>query len=526
MSSSGEATIKCADADSHGTTKLLRESQSPATGAMMMTGDAGVDEVRAYLPDLKDKRVLLLGAGIRQNTEALAQLAGHLTLADHNQDVLDSIKTTCLPQDHISFMCGDVTELEFAGGSFDLVFVDRLLTSLGDDDLTRVLVRILDWLTPGGYLFILETCDLRSGHWCPDMPTVFRSPLQYFQMLQATTSTQAAFTPIRAKSCLSYIQHKGDPSQLCILAERVNKDEQVTETHFPHSVIFQMEWLLGNTWNSTEGETTTREFCLGLGLVPGQRVLDVGSGGGESAFFMARYYGVHVHGVDLSSNMFCLALQRQATLEEKLRKRIHFEMKDILEGDYPAGSFDVIYSRNVLLYIHQKAELLRKFKGWLKPGGTLFITDYCRGTASPSQDVFDFENRRRRGLEVRYTGENNTSGTSTVISLLVIRKKRNNFQTVRKMRVTEGLEDFGESRPLNMVTVDDYSELMRSSGFTEVKVEDFGPQYSRTKEAELRAILPTRLAFLQEYPQEVFDDLVNITRNKRVYEMGLVIHYA
>ncbi|XP_071515151.1 uncharacterized protein [Panulirus ornatus] len=290
-----------------------------------------------------------------QYTEALAQLAGHLTLADHNQDVLDSIKTTSLQQDHVSFMCGDVTELRIKSSP--------------------------------------------AGHWCPDVPTVFRSPLQYFQMLQATTSTQAAFTPIRAKSCLSYIQHKGDPSQLCILAERVNKDEQVTETHFPHSVIFQMEWLLGNTWSSTEGETTTREFCLGLGLVPGQRVLEVGSGAGESAFFMARYYGVHVHGVDLSSNMFCLALQRQATLEEKLRKRIHFEMKDILEGDYPAGFFDVIYSRNVLLYIHQKAELLRKFKGWLKPGGTLFITDYCRGTASPSQDVFDFENRRNQMAE-------------------------------------------------------------------------------------------------------------------------------
>ncbi|XP_071514772.1 uncharacterized protein [Panulirus ornatus] len=462
------ATSLRPDTDDQRRTKLVKESQSPTTGDMIVTADAGVDEaereeVLAYLPDFRGKKVLLLGSGSRRYTEALAQLVGHLTLADHTQPFDDSSKATNLSQDHITSMCGNVTELEFAAGSFDLVFVDRLLTSLGDDDLTRVLVRILDWLTPGGYLFILETCDLRSGHWCPDVPTAFRSPLQYFKMLQATTSTQATFTPIRAKCCLSYIQHKGDPSQVCILAQRVNKDEierykEAINIRYSQSWIFQLEWMLGHTWNSTGGEATTREFCLGLGLVPGQRVLDMGSGGGGSAFFMARYYGVHVHGVDLSGNMFCLALQRQATLEEKLRKRVQFEMMNILEADYPAGSFDVIYSRNAILHIPQKAELFRKIKVWLKPGGTLFITDYCRGTAPPSQEMLDFYKKAS----------------------------------------------------MNLVTVDEYGELLRSAGFTEVVAEDRGQQFHQITKAELHAFRTRRLAFLQEYPQEDFDHLLNI----------------
>ena len=39
-------------------------------------------------------------------------------------------------------------------------------------------------------------------------------------------------------------------------------------------------------------------------------MLDVGCGTGGSAFFMARQYGIHVHGVDLSSNMLAIAQDR------------------------------------------------------------------------------------------------------------------------------------------------------------------------------------------------------------------------
>lgn len=59
-----------------------------------------------------------------------------------------------------------------------------------------------------------------------------------------------------------------------------------------------------------------------LGLRPGQRVLDIGCGTGGSAVFMARHYDVHVHGVDLSTSMIHLAIERQGKLESELKKKV------------------------------------------------------------------------------------------------------------------------------------------------------------------------------------------------------------
>ena len=59
-----------------------------------------------------------------------------------------------------------------------------------------------------------------------------------------------------------------------------------------------------------------------LNLKPGQKVLDIGCGSGGSAFFMARHYGVHVTGIDLSSNMINLANDRLAKEEKIVKKRV------------------------------------------------------------------------------------------------------------------------------------------------------------------------------------------------------------
>ena len=52
--------------------------------------------------------------------------------------------------------------------------------------------------------------------------------------------------------------------------------------------ITRYEEIFGKTWVSVGGETTTREFVELLDLKPGMKVLDIGSGAGGSAFFMAR----------------------------------------------------------------------------------------------------------------------------------------------------------------------------------------------------------------------------------------------
>ncbi|MDK2413398.1 methyltransferase domain-containing protein, partial [Aphanizomenon sp. 202] len=117
------------------------------------------------------------------------------------------------------------------------------------------------------------------------------------------------------------------------------------------------------------------DFCARLSLRPGMRVLDVGCGTGGSAIYMARHYGVHVHGVDLSTNMIHIAIERQGKLEEPLKKKLQFEISDILTVDYERESYDVIYSRDSIFHIPEKQKLFRHIYRWLRPGGIFFFTD-------------------------------------------------------------------------------------------------------------------------------------------------------
>lgn len=65
-----------------------------------------------------------------------------------------------------------------------------------------------------------------------------------------------------------------------------------------------------------------QDFLIKVGLEPGQRVLDVGCGTGGSAFFMARHYGVSVHGIDLSSNMIDIAQDRLNREEKIIQEKV------------------------------------------------------------------------------------------------------------------------------------------------------------------------------------------------------------
>jgi len=159
--------------------------------------------------------------------------------------------------------------------------------------------------------------------------------------------------------------------------------------------IRRYEFIFGKTYVSTGGQTTTDEFVKVLKLKENNNVLDVGCGIGGSGFYIARNYGATVHGVDLSSNMISMAVKYQGDMEEKVRKLVSFEMSDITKQDFEANSFDVIYSRDTILHIGDKEALFTKFFEWLKPGGQLMITDYCRGDKDEySHDFLKYVHQR------------------------------------------------------------------------------------------------------------------------------------
>jgi len=91
------------------------------------------------------------------------------------------------------------------------------------------------------------------------------------------------------------------------------------QNQYSRKGILRYEAIFGRTYVSVGGEETTKDFCSHLCLAPNMKVLDIGCGTGGSAFYMARRYGVDVHGVDLASNMIAIAQDYRLEMEAEVK---------------------------------------------------------------------------------------------------------------------------------------------------------------------------------------------------------------
>ncbi len=170
---------------------------------------------------------------------------------------------------------------------------------------------------------------------------------------------------------------------------------QLDSSQYTRESIKKYEDIFGRNFISTGGLESTRAIAKLLDLKPGMKVLDVGSGIGGSAFHMAQEYGAQVHGLDLSHNMLAIANER--LIELKLGSLVSFEYGDILEADIES-KYDVLYSRDAFLHIEDKARLFKTLLRALKPGGLLFISDYCWGEGQHSAEFLAYVAQRRYAL--------------------------------------------------------------------------------------------------------------------------------
>ena len=124
------------------------------------------------------------------------------------------------------------------------------------------------------------------------------------------------------------------------------------------------------------GRTATDDLMKQLHLADDLRVLDVGSGLGGAARFVASRYGCRVTGIDLTEEYVETA--RALSRWTKLDALLSFHHGSALEMPFADGEFDRAYMLHVGMNIPDKAALFSEVARVLRPGATLAVYDVMR----------------------------------------------------------------------------------------------------------------------------------------------------
>lgn len=112
------------------------------------------------------------------------------------------------------------------------------------------------------------------------------------------------------------------------------------------------------------------------GIAREHHVLDVCSGMGGPARYLAHWLRCRVTGLDLTASRVGGATR--LTRLAKLDRRVDYRLGNALDMPFPAASFDVVIAQESWAHIPDKPRLIAEAVRVLKPAGVLAFTDIVR----------------------------------------------------------------------------------------------------------------------------------------------------
>ena len=218
--------------------------------------------------------------------------------------------------------------------------------------------------------------------------------------------------------------------------------------------ILRSERMYGHGFQSPGQRPLMKAFCARLVMKPGMRILDIGSGLGGAAFYFAEQFGASVQGLDVAPAMIEISTERRV---EKGASGVHFSHGDIRTTPLPERSFDLVWSRDCILYIPEKHLVWDAVRRVVAPDGQVFITDFCRRAGTVSAD-FD-----RYLVDCHY----------------------------------------------HLQDIEAYIEAMTAAGLRVTDHEDMTSLFIAQMEREQKELREARADFLRDYDQADYDYLIN-----------------
>lgn len=139
--------------------------------------------------------------------------------------------------------------------------------------------------------------------------------------------------------------------------------------------------LLGDSFHPG-GTRLTEHLGTLLELTPQSRVLDIASGKGTSALFLAERFGCEVLGIDYSGRNVEQA--NAAATAKRLEAQVRFQQGDAERLPVGDSSFDAIVCECAFCTFPDKPAAAREFARVLRAAGRIGLSDLTRGPVLPA----------------------------------------------------------------------------------------------------------------------------------------------